>query len=53
VEQLKNDVHAGIRDDLGELDDAEVSKTCLTCHTHVDINIGVIPRDPLELTVGD
>ena len=52
VAQLKNDVHAGIRDDLGELDDAEVSKTCLACHTHIAITIETTPRGPLEIVVG-
>ncbi len=52
VEQLKNDVHAGMREDLGELDDAEVSKTCLACHTHIEITIDVTPRGPLELEIG-
>lgn len=53
VEQLKNDVHAGIRDDLGEFDDAEVSKTCLACHTHVAITIDTTTSGPLELIMGD
>lgn len=53
VDQLKNDVHGGIRDDLGELDDAEVTKTCLACHTHIDITIDTIQKGPLELIMGD
>ena len=47
MEQLKNDVHNGIRDDLGEIDDTEVSKTCLACHTHIAITLDTILRGPL------
>jgi hypothetical protein len=53
VHQLKSDAHAGIREDLGEFDDTQVSKTCLACHTHIDVNLEAVPKGPLELRMGD
>ena len=47
---LAADSHAGMLEDLGESGDpSEASWTCMSCHTHLAIELTTSPMDPLQL----